>query len=143
MCLICREENLEGRTVLECSCCPRLTSLPPLPPGLQALYCSFCPRLTSLISSPEAPLPPGLERLDCYSCPLLTSLLPLPPGLQALYCLSCPWLVHPRNPEFEHNIHLLRTLQRKLRTKLWKRNLIKRYNLKFFPKEIINLICSF
>jgi len=205
MCLICNGENLEGKTEINISFCYRLTSLPPLPAGLQRLYCYNCAFLTSLTSSPEISLPEGLRVLDCSSCcrltslprhlptdlqrlscslcpltslpplpiglvllacsfcplsslpplpvelrslycsssPFLISLPPLPEGLQHLYCCKCSWLDHPQNPEFQHNIRLLRILQNKLKTKLWKRRLIKQHYLKIFPREISNLILSF
>ncbi|ARD38025.1 hypothetical protein F8538_05700 [Edwardsiella ictaluri] len=54
-----------------------LTSLPPLPTGLQSLDVSH----TSLTSLPE--LPSGLESLDISNMPL-TSLPPLPTGLQSM-----------------------------------------------------------
>jgi Leucine-rich repeat (LRR) protein len=67
----------EGTTVLYCN--KWLTSLPPLPAGLQKLHCDNN-TLTSLPSLPE-----GLQALICNDNQL-TSLPSLPEGLQALIC---------------------------------------------------------
>ena len=57
MCIICRNEYNEDLTILNCSYCPKLTSLalhPPDPEGssllenLTTLNCSYCPKLTTI-----------------------------------------------------------------------------------------------
>ena len=47
MCKICRNESLEGLTILDCSNCPLLTSIPNIK-GLKDLVCFDCPLLTSI-----------------------------------------------------------------------------------------------
>jgi len=86
MCLICRNESLEEKSVIDCKGCQELTALPPLPAELRELDCSHCSRLTAL-----PPLPPGLEVLSCSYCPI-RSIPTLPPGMLKLFCSYCPLL---------------------------------------------------
>ena len=54
MCLICRNEPLEGLLVLNCSNCKEVESLPALPEGLKKLECYGCTSLTNLPKLPES-----------------------------------------------------------------------------------------
>jgi len=112
-----------------------LTSLPSLPLRLFGLECSF----TNIRILPE--LPSNLVSLRCVGCRFLTRIPTLPPTLLISDIRYCPWI--SQNPVFLHNFRLLVVLQRKLKIKLWKRYLNKRFYLKHFPREVSNIIMSF
>jgi hypothetical protein len=82
----------DSLTVLECSNCPVLASLPAtLPASLHWLNCSNLPLLSSLPAS----LPASLQTLTCSRCPLLTTLPTfLPTTLVSLQFNDCPRLAH-------------------------------------------------
>ena len=137
MCIICKGEY-NGETVLDCSGCTSLTSLPPLP-NVTSLSCNGCTSLTSLPAIPNVailgcygctsltsiPAMPNMTYLDCYGCTSLTS-LPKIHNMTRLYCDGCPWLDHSSNPKYLNNISRLSCLQRWYRRMLWCRYLKSR-----------------
>jgi len=84
MCIICRKEYNVNLTILNCSNCQTLTSIPELP-NLTILNCSNCKSLTSI------PNLPSLTELDCSNCKSLTN-VPNLSNLIRLYCSNCPLL---------------------------------------------------
>ena len=113
MCIICRKENLEGLTKINCSGCTSLTSLPELPQSLTELWCYNCTSLTFL-----------LEPHDIY-----------------LNCRNCPWLNHSQNPNFQINLSKLKMIKKFLKKYSFKRRLNHSYHLKkYFPKDISKAI---
>jgi len=80
MCRICYKDFDINTTKLECSYCPRLTTIPFLP-KLTELDCSNCLRLTSI------PSLLNLTRLFCSYCPITS--IPSLPNLIALDCTEC------------------------------------------------------
>ena len=89
MCIICRKEYTNETTVIDCSWCTNLTSIPQLD-KLTRLNCN-CTKITSL------PLLKNLTYLDCSNCVNLTSLalrpegssIPILENLTKLYCYNC------------------------------------------------------
>ncbi len=84
MCQICDGGCNETITILDCSNCPLLTSIPDLP-NLTQLDCSNCSLLVTISALPS------LTRLECYKCPLLATISALP-SLTELNCSNCPLL---------------------------------------------------
>ena len=81
MCVICKNDRLEGLQILDCSDCPLLTSVPHIE-GLQKLYCYNCPLLTSV------PQIEGL-RLNCFGCKWLKTDSNFNESITKLKLLQC------------------------------------------------------
>ena len=92
MCVICTGEY-NGETILDCSGCKSLTSLPSLP---------------NVIS------------LDCSRCTSLTS-LPSLSSVTFLYCRGCTWLDHRSNFKYSNNIVMLVKIERWYKRMIWYR----------------------
>ncbi|XP_057511494.1 putative disease resistance protein RGA3 [Actinidia eriantha] len=86
-------QKLTSLQVLKISMCPRLASVPSLPPSLQQLEIKFCDEFTSF---PEQGLPQSLLELSIWSCPEFGSFPDqgLPQSLLELYVIECPKLKH-------------------------------------------------
>jgi hypothetical protein len=160
MCIICKQKNLDGLKILDCSNCHLLTNIPQIN-GLQKLFCYNCPLLRNVphINTLDTlfcsdcplldniPLINGLKTLDCSKCPKLTN---VPDGLQKLWCngcrlltrldlknntwlgaYGCVWL--KRDPNFNESIKKLVILQR------WFRSMSLSLRLKRLIPQIIPL----
>ena len=99
MCLICKNENLEGLKELYCGNCPQLNFIP-LIKGLKELTCWGCPLITFI------PIIKGLKKLTCYNCPQLIS-IPNIEELTKLNCYNCPLLTFIPNISKLKNIYCI------------------------------------
>ena len=127
MCIVCESkieddgyEKLQGLKKLNCSYCPRVTSVPNIQ-GLKELDCWNCPLLTYI------PNIQGLETLYCSRCPNLTS-IPHIQGLEKFYCWGCPWIPN-ENDEYKSNIEKLTIIQQ------WSRKWLRFTRLRNFIKS--------
>jgi len=82
--------NIEQYTIIDCSNCENLTSLP-LWPNITKVNCSNCENLTTL------PLWPNITKVNCSNCKNLTT-LPLWANIIEVNCSNCENLTMPPPP---------------------------------------------
>ena len=108
---------------LEIDCCYFLTSIALLPDSLTYLCCSRCYQLKSLPN-----IPPNLQYLYCVLCVCFVDIPKYTQNMQVFFNINCPWLKD--NPLFEKNMKKLETLQRFIKSSMFRRRLEKRIWMK-------------